>query len=356
VCRRSDFHHTVGKCRQVEPLRAALLAISLTLSIVSPFFGQNCTECYRRGGCCKSHLLVTLDVREAPMNSTPSPKTIDPDEALVARADERLAHAYAQIARADEQIARVNEQIAKLDHGAARDPSAAGSRRPARGRSLLRGLIGLLLAACIFLAAFVSQSSYGDATRVVIAEWVPQRLLASSPVEASGLAAQPGPSAVRLAAAEPIAPPSIPAAPAASQDGALATAPASPEPAQLLETMTRDLANLEQRIEQLKVGQEQLKAAQEQAARENARAIEELKAGQEKMTLLMAKASEQVMKASEQTAPAPKTSRPNLRAGPSVPPPPGPVAAAARKPAPTLPSPQARAQPRAPTQLQPGVQ
>ena len=34
---------------------------------------------------------------------------------LVARADERLAHAYQQIARADEELARFNEQISRLD-------------------------------------------------------------------------------------------------------------------------------------------------------------------------------------------------------------------------------------------------
>ena len=66
------------------------------------------------------------------MNSTPSPKTIEPDDALVARADERLAHVYAQIASADEQIARFNEHISKLDDGAAHQPSAAVNRRPAR--------------------------------------------------------------------------------------------------------------------------------------------------------------------------------------------------------------------------------
>src|SRR6516162_1045716 len=36
-------------------------------------------------------------------------------------------------------------------------------RLPLRGGSALRGLIGLLLAACIFAAAFASQSSYGGA-------------------------------------------------------------------------------------------------------------------------------------------------------------------------------------------------
>ena len=38
-----------------------------------------------------------------------------------------------------------------------------------RGGSALRGLIGLLLAACIFAAAFASQSSYGGAAKQIIA-------------------------------------------------------------------------------------------------------------------------------------------------------------------------------------------
>jgi hypothetical protein len=57
------------------------------------------------------------------MNSTTDPKAIEPDDVLVARADERLVHAYAEIARADEQLAPVNEQLSKLEHDAARHPS-----------------------------------------------------------------------------------------------------------------------------------------------------------------------------------------------------------------------------------------
>jgi uncharacterized membrane protein YccC len=98
--------------------------------------------------------------------------------------------------------------------------------------------------------------------------------------------------------------------------------------AQLLQTMARDLANVEQRIEQLK-------ASQEQMATDNARAIEQLKASQEQMRRLIAKASEQNLR--------PKTSAPTpqLTASPT------------RKPVPKRPSPQARAQPQAPVQLQP---
>ena len=42
-------------------------------------------------------------------------------------------------------------------------------RLPLLGGSALRGLIGLLLAACIFAAAFASQSSYGGAAKQIIA-------------------------------------------------------------------------------------------------------------------------------------------------------------------------------------------
>ena len=47
------------------------------------------------------------------MNSTTAPKAAEPDDALAARADERLVHAYAEIARADEQLARLNEQLSR---------------------------------------------------------------------------------------------------------------------------------------------------------------------------------------------------------------------------------------------------
>ena len=50
------------------------------------------------------------------MNTTTDPKANEPDDVLVARADERLVHAYDQIARADEQLARLNEQLSKLEH------------------------------------------------------------------------------------------------------------------------------------------------------------------------------------------------------------------------------------------------
>lgn len=266
------------------------------------------------------------------MNSTPNSKAIQPDDVLVARANERLAHAYEEIAHADEQLAQVNEQLSKLEHDAARHPSAVPGRQPSRGRPALRGLIGLLLAACVFVAAFVSQSSYGDAAKLIIARWAPQLVLTSSLLlEKSGLPAQPSPSTVQVAAAEPVPPQPTPSAQTTSQDVAPTAAPVSSELAQLLQTMARDLANVEQGIEQLKANQEQM-------ASDNAKAVEQLKASQEQMTRLIAKASEQNLR--------PKTSAP----------PPRPMVTPTRKPVPTHASPQARAQPQAPVRLQPEEQ
>jgi uncharacterized protein YgiM (DUF1202 family) len=288
------------------------------------------------------------------MNSTTDPKAIEPDDALVARADQRLVHAYAQIARADEQLARVNEQLSKLEQDAAHDPLAVVGHRPPRGRRARRGFVGLLLAACIFAGAFVSQSSYGDAAKLIIARWAPQPLFASSlPSEKPGIPVQPSQSTVQVAAATPVLPPPTPPAETASQDVAPAAAPIPPELAQLLQTMARDLTNVQQ-------GVEQLKANQEQAARENATATEQLKASQEEMTRLIAKASEQNKvsenKASEQNKAFEqnKASRQNLRLTSA--PPLRPIATPPRKPVPTHQSPQARARPQAPTQLQPDDQ
>jgi hypothetical protein len=279
------------------------------------------------------------------MNSTPKQKAVEPSDLLVALEDER--------------VARVNEQLAKLEHDAPRHPGAVPGRRPSRGRPALRGLIGLLLAACIFVAAFVLNSSYGDAARLIIARWAPQLILTSTlPLEKPGVPVQPSPSAVQAAAAESATPQSTPSAEAAPQDDAPAAAPqdlapaaapVSPELAQLFQPMARDLAHVEQGVEQLKSTQEQmasdnakavaqLKSAQEQMASDNAKAVEQLKASQEQMTRLIARVSE-----------------PNLRPKTSAPPP-RPIASPTRKPVSAPPSSQARAHPQAPTQLQPKQQ
>ncbi len=257
------------------------------------------------------------------MSSTPNLNANEADDALVARADERLAHAYEKIAEADEQLARLTEHLSKMEHEATHHAPAEPRPKPSRGGSALRGLFGLLSAACIIAAAFVLQSSYGDAAKLVIYRWAPHFVSALwLPPEKSVLPAQPTPAAVvQLATADAALPQAAPSAPATARD----VAPAPPEVAQLLQEMTRALANVEQGIEQLK-------AEQERMSSDNAKIVEQLRANQEQMTSLMAKTSEQ--------SPA-KTSALLPRPSPT------------HKPVSTQPSPQARAQPRTPVQLAP---
>jgi hypothetical protein len=264
------------------------------------------------------------------MDSSANTKQTDPhvnpalstqEMELVARADERLAHAYEQIARADEELARFNEQISKLEK-----KPVNRFRQPSRGRPALRGLIGLLLTVGICTAAFAWQS-YGETVRPMVARWAPQLAAASSlPSETPVLADQQSPPAVRLAAAD-AAVSQLPAPPQAAPQDAAAAAIAA-EQAQLLQTMARDLAGVQQEIEQLKASQAEL-------ARESAKTAEQLKANQEQMARTIANVSEQNL-------------RPRTTAAPPL-----PVATPARKPKPvsTPPATEARAQARPPVRL-----
>jgi hypothetical protein len=259
------------------------------------------------------------------MNSIPTSKANEPPDAPVPRADERFAHAYGQITRAGVELARVSEQVAKMEHDAARPPSAgppsAGPRpqlpprRPAR-----RALVGLVLAACIVVATLVLQSSYGAGAKLVVARWAPQ-LVSTLPSENPPVPAQPAPSTVQAAAAEATPPQATPLPQTAPQDAAPTTTAALPDHTELLQTMARDLANLEQNFEQLKANQQQI-------VRDSSKAIEELKANQEEMKRVLTKVSEQN---------PPKTSPPPAQPTPAL-----------RKPERTLQSSHARTRPRLP--------
>jgi hypothetical protein len=220
------------------------------------------------------------------MNSIPTPKAIEPNDALVARADERLAHAYEKIARADEQLARVSEQLAKMEREAASPPSAGPGPQSPPGRPGLRALAGLLLAACIIVAALFLQSSYGGEARLAVARWVPQLVSTPSlPPANPPSPAEPAPSTVQVAAAEAVAPQATPSVQTVPQDAPPTAAASVPDQTELLQSMARDLANLERNIEQLKANQQQI-------ASDNSRAIEGLKASQEEIKRVLAKVSE----------------------------------------------------------------
>ena len=248
-------------------------------------------------------------------------------DALISRVDEQLAHTYEQIKSADEQLERMKAQLSRPEHEAPRLHP-----RRSRDRPWLRGIVGLLLAAYILAAAFVLQSSYGG----VVARQAPQLVSALTlPLEKLVLFTQSNPSSVQLAAAEPAPPAQL--APLEVTPTAVVV---SPEPAKLLQTMARDLANAEREIEQLKASQQQLASdnanaierIKEQAAREIARNVELLKASQEQVAQLIARASEKNLR--------PKTSTPQSQ-----------VAIGTRKPAPTPVSSHASAHPQAPMEL-----
>ena len=274
------------------------------------------------------------------MNSTPTSKAIESHDALISRADEQLAHAHEQIVRADEQLARMSEQVAKMERDAARPPSAGPGPQSPPGRPALRALVGLLLAACVIVAALVLQSPYGARAKLVVARWAPQ-LVPALPPQNLPLPAQPALSAVQVAGAEatppaatplaetapqatPVAPTPSQATPlpqTAPQDAMPTAAAALPDSTQLLQTMAQDLANLQQNIEQLKANQQQM-------ARDSSKAIGELKASQEELKRALTKVSEQNL---------PKTS-----------PPPTQPASTVRKPERTLQLPPPRPRPRMP--------
>jgi hypothetical protein len=268
------------------------------------------------------------------MQSTLNPKqTDDPHDLLVVASDAVL------VAPTDEELSK----LAKMARDTVRSPSdpqthtgsgfSAGppvppvdttfrpsvvnntqvpGHRPSIGRRAVRGLIGVLLAACIGVAAIAWQA-YADAAKQMIAKWAPQQLALTSSLspEKPGLPAQPAPPAVEAAAANAAPPQPAPLAQTAPQGVAPAAAP-SADSAQLLQSMAHDLASVSQEVEQLKAS------------------IEQLKAGQQQMSRDVAKASEQ-------------NSRPRISALP-----PRPAVARARRPMPPYPSPQAAAAPTLP--------
>jgi TolA-binding protein len=168
----------------------------------------------------------------------------------------------------------------------------------------------------------VLQSSYGREAKLVVARWAPQLAATPSlPPENAPLAAQPAPSIVQVAATEAAPPLATPLAQSAPQDAAPTTTAALPDQTQLLQTMARDLANMERSIEELR-------ANQQQTASDTSKAIETLKASQEEIKRALVKVSEQ-----------------NPPKAPSPPTPPAPTM---RKPERPVQSPYARARPRMP--------
>ncbi len=144
--------------------------------------------------------------------------------------------------------------------------------RSSFGRRVMRGLIGMILTACIVGAAILWQS-HGDAVRTVVLKWAPPFVLTLlSRSEGPADDQQPAPPAVQDAAAAEAPASSTPQGAGDNLASAAASAPL--DQAQLLQSMARDLADLRQQMEQMKAGIAELKAGQDQMAREVVRASE----------------------------------------------------------------------------------
>ena len=248
--------------------------------------------------------------------SASDPKATEAANGLIEPADERL---------------RETEQISEPEPDAAQDPLLVPSlvtSGPSAGRPALRGLIGLVSAASIFVAAFISQSSHIAAAKQTVARWVAQLGSTSSePLNQSERRVSRVVSAAQLNAAESMA--TAPSPRTAPQEVA-ATASLSLDQTQMLQAIARDLAKLGQRVEELNTRQEQMAGAsakldlaqlqamapdlaklgqrleefntrQEQMAGANAKAIEQLTASQDQLAENI-KAIQQLEKTQEQVA------------------------------------------------------
>ena len=169
---------------------------------------------------------------------------------MIARLEAANARAYER-ARADETL--------KSEQGAVHPPldkQALPKQQSSRARSLFPAIVGLVLAASVYVMVFAWKSPYSDAARLIIARWA----------HAGGLQTTPQ---------------------ATSQDEA------PPQPIISLEmerqNMADELRDLGQRIEQLKISQDLLKRSNadisekftmssDQIARDNAKVVEQLNA------------------------------------------------------------------------------
>jgi chemotaxis protein histidine kinase CheA len=270
--------------------------------------------------------------------------------------DGELARAYQEIKSAGEDLARLDRMVSGLERGSDSPPSrqegagaapAAADEAPApenqarapgrRWNRLMRpGLVGLLLAIGIIVAAFASR--YGNEAKAIMARWSPQA--ATAPLEVSELRAPPRPPIVQVADADqqpsPPAPSSRKEADDVPSTGATASGdPTSADLAQSLKTIAQSLAGIDDKLEQLKSSHEralrdhadaiqQLKAAQEQGARDNARIAGHVQALQTQLAALSAKsAARSLAKENEAARPQPAAAprRPKRPRTPWMPPP-----------------------------------
>ena len=220
------------------------------------------------------------------MHSTPNPKQTDPrDIILVAPEDKELSNLARDAMRysSDPQTRMGSDFSAgppippvdlRFRRAAVNNVEIPGDR-PSIGRRAVRAFIRFLWVACLG-GAGVAWQFYGDEAKQIIAKSAPPfALILLPPLENPRLPEQPTPSAVQASATKAARPQPAPLAQTATEGIAPTAAALSPESAQSLQSMARDIATAGQEIEQLKANIEQLKVSQEQMFRDVAKASEQ---------------------------------------------------------------------------------
>ncbi|WP_354048749.1 hypothetical protein [Bradyrhizobium sp. LB12.1] len=304
-----------------------------------------------------------MESASLPETNDPKPDTEKPD---AVRAEGGLARAYDQIKSAEQDLARLDRLVSGMERGSegprasqasagAKAAETPGDKAPAPAskvrdqglkgdRTLMRALIGLVLAIGLLGAAFASQ--YRDEaksfSKSIMARWAPPA--ASRPPQASAVDSPAQPPAVQLAAADEPGP--VPAPPVGKETesapkpdasrpdaptpdtpriGATAPDPSSSDLAQSLKTITSELASINGKLEQLKSRNEQtlreqadtiqqLKAAQEKDAADNARLAAQVQALQTQLTASSASASAKPAARSVTNNDAAAPARPHVQA------------------------------------------
>jgi hypothetical protein len=233
------------------------------------------------------------------MQSGVKKTTDDPHDFVVVPSDQvRVAPSDAEITDLLRAAARHHSEAGAR---AAADPSASPSvpavdttfratdvnegvpKRASLGRRVLRAFAALLLALGIGAAAMTWQT-FGLAAKKALLSWAPKWAIAASlPLDKLGLGSSSTPSSdpaeatpAPTAAAAQNAADGDTAANAPTANAVAATTAPTPDAAQQLQSMARDLASANQEIEALRASVAELKASQQQAARDLAKVTDKL--------------------------------------------------------------------------------
>ncbi len=257
---------------------------------------------------------------------TDGPKPDEPQSAK--RAGGELSHALEGIKTAQEELARLDRVVSRMERGddvrairqkgtGVESAGASAGETPVpqkrlesrlqppaerRSRPMLLALVGFLLAIG-FGAAFASR--YGNPAQAIMARWAPPEAVARDEAPRSPDATKPPDPATTLMAQATTATPQQPSPPAApnqkdTKDVPPAGTTASADVAQSLQNITRNLASISEKLDQLKSGYDQklreqadalqqLKTAQENDAREKERTAAQIQAMQAQLAALPAK-------------------------------------------------------------------